>query len=211
MSPTATFSSAGPEDARILVVCTGNVCRSPIMEHYLRRHLDERWHGDGTMLVASAGTAALVGSPMDERADLAARSLGLNTAGFIARALTVDAIAGADLVLTATRQHRGIVVSMYPKALRTCFAVRDFSTAVDDLYDRSGTPGGLDGETVPADARDRVQRVVAAAAARRGFSPPLDPVDADITDPYRRPDEVYAVMLGQIVEAMPGIVEALAG
>ncbi|HEY8789895.1 MAG TPA: hypothetical protein VIM10_12300 [Actinopolymorphaceae bacterium] len=208
MTPTTTGGTDSSEgsgrSARILVVCTGNVCRSPIMERYLARHLDERWHGEGAMIVASAGTSALVGSPMDDRAAEKARSLGLDTAGFTARALTVEAIAAADLVLTATRQHRGTVVSMYPKALRSCFAVRDFAAVLAEL------PGASEGDGAD-DARRRVRRVVAAAAARRGFSPPLAPADADIMDPYRRSDEVYAVMLSQIVDAMPGIVAGLAG
>lgn len=212
MSPTATDGSA-----RILVVCTGNVCRSPIMERYLARHLDERWEGAGRMLVSSAGTSALVGSPMDARAAEKAQSIGLDTTGFIARLLTVETIAASDLVLTATRAHRGIVVSMYPKALRSCFAVRDFAAA---LTDQPADLGPLAGDVEDADsgdahagddARRRVLRVVAATAARRGFSPPLDPADADIVDPYRRSDEVYAVMFGQIVDAMPPIVAALAG
>ncbi len=199
--------------ARILVVCTGNVCRSPIMERYLARHLTEGWHGAGEMIVASAGTSALVGSPMDERAAHRAGSLGLDTAGFTARALTVDAIRTADLVLTATREHRGIVVSLYPKALRSCFAVRDFAAAVADLTIDGGPVAGddVDESAVGNDARRRVRRVVAAAAARRGFSPPLALADADIVDPYRRSDEVYDLMFGQVVDAMPAIVAALAG
>jgi len=199
--------------ARILVVCTGNVCRSPIMERYLARHLTERWHGAGEMIVASAGTSAPVGSPMDDRAARKAGSLGLDTTGFTARALTVDAVRTADLVLTATRAHRGIVVSMYPKALRSCFAVRDFAAAVAD---QPADPGpvaddDVDEGTGVDDARRRVRRVVAAVAARRGFSPPLAPADADIVDPYRRADEVYDLMFVQVVDAMPGIVTALAG
>lgn len=202
MTPTPTGGSA-----RILVVCTGNVCRSPIMERYLARHLDQRWQGGGRMLVGSAGTSALVGSPMDARAAQMAGSIGLDTSGFVARALTVEAIAAADLVLTATRQHRGVVVSMYPKALRSCFAVRDFAAELADLAPEQGPIAGAAGD----DAGSRVRRVVAVTAARRGFTPPLAPADADVVDPYRRSDEVYAVMFGQIVDAMPAIVAALAG
>jgi protein-tyrosine phosphatase len=197
--------------ARILVVCTGNVCRSPFMERYLGRHLAERWHGTGSMLVTSAGTSALVGSPMDARAAQKAVSLGLDTTGFVARALTVEAVAAADLVLTATRQHRGIVVSTYPKALRSCFAVRDFAAAAADLPADLGPLGDDDDDGYDDDACGRVRRVVAAAAARRGFAPPLTPDDADIIDPFRRPDEVYAAMFDQVLGAMPGIVTALAG
>jgi len=205
MTPTPT--------ARILVVCTGNVCRSPIIERYLTQHLSDRWRGHGAMLVSSAGTSAMVGSPMDARAAQEARSIGLDTAGFTAGAITVEAIAAADLTLTATRQHRGIVVSAYPRALRSCFAVRDFAAALTDLPADSGPGAGDDLQDADGgdDARGRVRRVVAAVAARRGYSPPLAPDDADIVDPYGRSDEVYAVMFGQILDAMPPIVAALAG
>lgn len=163
------------------------------------------------MLVTSAGTSALVGSPMDARAAEKAVSLRLDPTGFSARLLTVEAVATADLVLTATRQHRGIVVSSYPKALRSCFAVRDFAAAVAALPADRGPLTDDDDDPGDDDARRRVRRVVAAAAARRGFAPPLAPDDADIVDPYRRPDEVYAAMFDQVLDALPVIVTALAG
>jgi protein-tyrosine phosphatase len=57
------------DDGRILIVCTGNICRSPFIERLLQRQLDERRPGsDRGILVHSAGTGALTGSAMDERA-----------------------------------------------------------------------------------------------------------------------------------------------
>ncbi|WP_446740540.1 arsenate reductase/protein-tyrosine-phosphatase family protein [Ornithinimicrobium sp. CNJ-824] len=47
------------DTGRILVVCTGNVCRSPLVERLLQQGLDERW-GPGAFEVRSAGTGALV-------------------------------------------------------------------------------------------------------------------------------------------------------
>ena len=84
--------------------------------------------------MASAGTGALVGAPMDARAADQARACGLEPAMFRARSLTPAMIAEADLVLTATRGHRGRVVTMYPKALPYTFALLDFA----DLVGRNG-------------------------------------------------------------------------
>lgn len=53
----------------VLVVCTGNVCRSPFLQLALQRELDaHRPDGAVGITVTSAGTGALAGQPMDERA-----------------------------------------------------------------------------------------------------------------------------------------------
>jgi protein-tyrosine phosphatase len=63
----------------------------------------------------------------------------------------------------------------------------------------------------PADPRGWVRQVAEQTAASRGLKPPLVPDLADIIDPYRREDEVFATMAQQVVESMPSVVRALAG
>src|SRR5450631_1244324 len=105
--------------ARILIVCTGNICRSPFIERLLQHQLDERQTGpDRDIIVGSASTAALVGSSMDLQAEAQLRANGGDASGCRARDLSPDLIAESDLVLTATRAHRGKVAMMSPKALR---------------------------------------------------------------------------------------------
>jgi protein-tyrosine phosphatase len=101
----------------VLVVCTGNVCRSPFLQLALQRELDAR-RPDGAVgiTVTSAGTGALAGRPMDERAAAQATARGLDPQTFLARQLTPAMVAGADLVLTATRRHRGEVATLHPRA-----------------------------------------------------------------------------------------------
>lgn len=188
----------------ILVVCTGNVCRSPFVERYLDLHLRNAVRSAiNQVAVASAGTAALVGAPMDERVAARVAGLGADPSGFVARQLTAEMVAAADLVLAATRGHRAKVVTLDPRALRCCFTVREFAALLDSA----------DGDGVghAESSREYVRRLAAAAAARRGFVVPLSDSEADIVDPYRRPDEVYDTMQAQILEAMPPIVAALAG
>ena len=192
-------------EARILVVCTGNICRSPFIERLLQHQLDERRPGsDRAVLVHSAGTGALTGSAMDERAAAQLVAHGGDPSGFRARDLTPDLIAGSDLVLTATRAHRGTVSAMYPKVLRQVFTFRDFADLVAGV-------DGLSARVTRMDPRAWVRQVTEDAAASRGINPPLEPAQADIVDPFRREDEVFATMAQQIVGSMPAVVRGLVG
>jgi protein-tyrosine phosphatase len=192
-------------DARILIVCTGNICRSPFIERLLQRQLDERRPGaERAVLVRSAGTGALTGSAMDARAAAQLVAYGGDPAGFRARDLTSALIAESDLVLTATRAHRGQVAAMYPKVLRQVFTFRDFADLVAGV-------DGLSARVRQMDSRAWLRQVTEQAAASRGLNPPLEPAQADILDPFRREDEVFVTMAQQIVGSMPAIVRALAG
>ena len=193
------------DEARVLIVCTGNVCRSPFIERLLQQQLDERRPGLGQrILVHSAGTGALTGSPMDQRAAAQLLAFGGDPAGFLARDLTPALVAESDLVLTATRAHRGKVALMHPKALRQVFTFRDFADLVQGI-------DGLSARVTQTDPRAWVRQVTEEAAASRGLNPPLEPGQADIIDPFRREDEVFVTMARQIVGSMPSIVRALAG
>ena len=193
------------DDGRILIVCTGNICRSPFIERLLQRQLDERRpRSDRGILVHSAGTGALTGSAMDKRAAAQLLAYGGDPVGFRARDLTPALIAESDLVLTATRAHRGKVATMYPKVLRQVFTFRDFADLVAGV-------DGLSARVTQTDPRAWVRQVTEEAAASRGLNPPLEPAQADIVDPFRREDEVFTTMAQQIVGSMPAVVRALVG
>lgn len=102
--------------ARLLVVCTGNVCRSPAAVAVLRRAFPDA-------VVTSAGTRALVGAPADERIARVAEAHGLFLWGHHAAQLTREMVAEADLVLTAAREHRSAAVALEPGALRRAFTL----------------------------------------------------------------------------------------
>lgn len=87
----------------ILLVCTGNTCRSPLAEAMLRRKLQER--GVDGVTVASAGTGAWDGAPASEGAYLVALEHGLDLSSHRARLLTRELVDGSDLLLTMARHH----------------------------------------------------------------------------------------------------------
>jgi len=96
-----------PKTTKILLVCTGNICRSPLAAALLQRALTER--GIEGMDVSSAGTGAWDGAPVSEGAYLVGLERGLDLSAHRARLLTRELIEQADLVLTMARHHRARV------------------------------------------------------------------------------------------------------
>lgn len=181
---------------RILVVCTGNVCRSPYIHLRLAAELD----GLG-IEVTSAGTGALAGWPVDPGSVALLVAAGIDSTAFRARQLTVDMIEDADLVLTATRAHRRAVVQEAPLGLRKTFALVDFADLVADVQPQ---------EVEAARGRSGVGKLVAAAGARRHLvhARPEDD-DADIVDPFKMGPEVFAQMEREITPSLDAVVDRL--
>ncbi len=91
----------------ILLVCTGNICRSPLAAALMQRALDER--GVEGIAVSSAGTGAWDGAPVSEGAYLVGLERGLDLSGHRARLLTRELVERVDLILTMARHHRARV------------------------------------------------------------------------------------------------------
>jgi protein-tyrosine phosphatase len=190
------------EPARILTVCSGNVCRSPFIERALQAELDRSW-GPGRVLVRSAGTVGLVGQAMEPAAVRLLDGHGYQADGFVARVLAADMVAEADLVLAATQAHRGRVAMAHPKALRYAFTLREFAHLLRHVPTEDLPTEFSD------DPREHVRAVVRLALARRGMQAPLPESELDVVDPYRRKDAVFASMAEQIMTALPVLSAAL--
>ncbi|MGQ4882392.1 arsenate reductase/protein-tyrosine-phosphatase family protein [Enterobacter hormaechei] len=93
----------------ILVVCTGNICRSPAGERILRSCLPE-------MMVDSAGISALSGECADPVILQTARNYGFSLEGHIARQLTPAMCREYDLILTMEKNHIEAVTRMAMEA-----------------------------------------------------------------------------------------------
>jgi protein-tyrosine phosphatase len=98
---------------RVLMVCTGNICRSPMAEVLLASRLRDR--GIET-LVESAGHAALVGRPADPLAQELMAARGLDLTKHRARQLTPEMIRSFDLVLTMDSDQQRAVEAMEPSS-----------------------------------------------------------------------------------------------
>ena len=89
--------------ARVVFVCTGNICRSPVAEKIFTARLADAGLADD-VTVSSVGTGPWhVGEPMDARAAAALAARGYDTAHVAAQVSAGDL--GADLLVPATRDH----------------------------------------------------------------------------------------------------------
>jgi protein-tyrosine-phosphatase len=92
---------------RIVIVCTGNTCRSPIAEALARRAFAD--HDLSDIAVTSAGTGAWDGAPVSEGAYLVGLERQVDLSQHQATLLTRDVVNEADLILTMARHHRARV------------------------------------------------------------------------------------------------------
>ena len=180
-------------DFDLLFVCTGNICRSPMAELITRHELD-RALGAGAqrIRVHSAGTHGLVGHPLDRTAAEAMAALEVPDHGFAARVMVPDLVAQADLILTATRQHRSAAVSLVPRAAARTFTIREFARLCSQV-DPAALPD--------ADAVERFRALVPAAAGHRGHVH-VPAYEDDVDDPYGAKRRDFDACATEIADAL---------
>ncbi|MCH0538134.1 protein-tyrosine-phosphatase [Streptomyces sp. MUM 203J] len=206
-APEGRGIGTGRSTFRILHVSTGNVCRSPITERLTRHALHDRL-GDTSrcgLVVESAGTWGHEGAPMEANAEAVLADFGADASGFAGRELMDDHVIRADLVLTATRDHRAQVISMGHSAGLRTFTLKEFTRLVR----------AIDPHTLPDPSADgvvaRAQALVHAAAALRGWLLAPSAEADEVNDPYGGPITYFRAVGDEIHEALDPVVTALTG
>ncbi|MFE5852237.1 MULTISPECIES: arsenate reductase/protein-tyrosine-phosphatase family protein [unclassified Streptomyces] len=200
---------------RILHVSTGNVCRSPITERLTRHALSDRL-GDrvhipatgapiGGLIVESAGTWGHEGAPMEANAEVVLADFGADSTGFTGRELLDEHVIRADLVLTATRDHRAQVISMGHSAGLRTFTLKEFTRLVRAI-DPTTLPDPKDEGVV-----ERARALVRAAAALRGWLLAPTPDADEVYDPYGAPITFFRSIGDEINQALDPVLTALTG
>jgi protein-tyrosine phosphatase len=160
----------------VLFVCTANQCRSPMAQVLLSHAVAERWGSRSSgWIIESAGAQYGGAVPLHPLAAEALAELGVPPVEFASRRLTPAMLRDADLVLTATRAHRGLAAQLEPRALNRLFTIHQFAHLLGAADPIEATDPVAAGQAMVEHARAARSRVVARTD------------DDDIPDPIGRP------------------------
>ena len=115
----------------ILVVCVGNICRSPMAEALLKREL----RGQDGITVESAGLGALVGYPASDYSVELMDEMGVDISQHRARQIHPDMVSAADLVLVMEAGHKRAIDDADPTARGKVHRLGEWQDKdIDDPY-----------------------------------------------------------------------------
>ena len=142
----------------IVVVCVGNICRSPMAAAVLDSQLGQ----DSEITVSSAGIGALVGFPAAEYAVELMGERGIDISGHRARQLDPEIIKSTDLILVMESGHKTAIDSIDPTARGKVYRMCEWrDTDIDDPYQQPKEAFADALELIDLGARDWVKRIQA--------------------------------------------------
>jgi protein-tyrosine-phosphatase len=122
----------------ILIVCTGNMCRSPMAEVILKDQLHAEGN-DQLYRVHSAGTWTIDGRGASRLAVEAMREVGLDLTGHRTHHLTPEDVRQATLILVMTQDHKESLLAEFPEAGQKTFLLSELVGNRYDISDPYGT------------------------------------------------------------------------
>ncbi|MGF1448007.1 MAG: low molecular weight protein arginine phosphatase [Opitutales bacterium] len=109
------MSEGNSSGDRITVVCTANICRSPMAASLLRHALDAEAEPLRNLQVASAGVSVHEGQPASENSIRALKNVGIDLEDHRSQVLTAEGIERSRLLLCMTESHRALIDLLYPQ------------------------------------------------------------------------------------------------
>jgi len=118
---------------RIIFVCTGNTCRSPMAEAIFKDIITEKGMEE-EFEVYSAGVYAFENDPASHQAiEVMKKEFNINLKNHRAKVLDGTDVERADLILTMTRHHRDMIIDIYPEAADKVHVLKEFAGLEEEL------------------------------------------------------------------------------
>ena len=114
----------------ILLVCTGNTCRSAMAGGLFEKAIDDDY--DGCINVESAGINVYVPTPASENAVKIMEEMDVDISDHVSRQVTKEDIENADLVLVMTLSHRNTLIDLYPQFSDKIYTIPEYAYGSDD-------------------------------------------------------------------------------
>jgi len=125
-------------EGKILFVCTGNTCRSPMAEAFFKKSWPQK--PKEKIKVKSAGTNAIANSKPSEFATKVMREKGIDISSHRATPLTPEIVKEYDLILTMEERHRQRVINLFPFVREKVWLLSEFSSGKkEDILDPAGS------------------------------------------------------------------------
>jgi protein-tyrosine phosphatase len=138
---------------RVLFICSGNICRSPMAEGYLRHRA--RTEGLAELEVDSAGTLGIRKAPASDEAIQAMAEIGIDISGHRSKGVKSKILDGTDLTVAMTHDHLDFLAARHPGGEDERLLLRAFENGPSpapnphDLADPIGHPVEFYREQVP--------------------------------------------------------------
>jgi protein-tyrosine-phosphatase len=128
-----------PGPGHILIVCTANICRSPMAAGLLQHFLAGQTGPLKSLRVISAGIAARQGDPLSDNAAVAMRKVGIDLSEHASQPITQRLLDEALVVFCMTEAHRAMIQLQFDPVPRHLYLFRQFlprpvDPEVDDPY-----------------------------------------------------------------------------
>ena len=152
--------------AHILIICTANICRSPLVEAMLRRSL-QKDQGLTDWTVSSAGTWAQFERPAARYSQKLAKRIGLNISDHLAKMVTEKMLTDSDLVLVMTKGHKESLQVEFRDQSHKIFLMSEMIGKGYDVVDPyGGNSQGYEDMFVEVDQllSNGMQRIIAIAS-----------------------------------------------
>lgn len=183
----------------VLMVCTGNLCRSPLAEHLAAARFGAA--ADDAPVFHSAGVRAEPATPMHLHAAALLRARGIDPGAFRTRMLSAELIDASDLILGASREHRSAVVALVPQALHRTFTMREFGRLT----------AGVAPTELPPQPRPAGEYLARIAWHARAAGHVVPASTDNLTDPFQGGRDAFEDCAWMIDDALSGPMTLLAG